>query len=323
MNAYDLFRAVGEVGGDLVEEAAAEAKKRRRAPMYAAALAACAALMLLLARPWAQETPAVTSAPAVEEQPGAQETPAASAPAAEEQPGAEETPAVATAPVAMDMVAFVIYGGRMYECSQVLEGDAAEELMGEYLFTSPGYIDEWSSPEEYTDGTGSVAGDVYTVKGYDSAFRLCIPLDGGALLELYDTLDGITLRTGEDLYGERLHLRENWREAEYQTHDDWNSNEDTFRTPELTEEEIAAFIDALYAGEFEYWGPDSETGDIFTGDIYGLGLEQKHLYFRLADGSSVELRLFENGLVKYTPLPDRVLVDASGAAFDAVWAACG
>lgn len=283
MNAYDLFRAVGEVGGDLVEEAAAETKKRRRAPIYAAALAACAALMLLLARPWAQETPAV-----------------------------------ATAPVAMDMVAFVIYGGRMYECSQVLEGDAAEELMGEYLFTSPGYIDEWSSPEEYTDGTGSVAGDVYTVKGYDSAFRLCIPLDGGALLELYDTLDGITLRTGEDLYGERLHLRENWREAEYQTHDDWNSNEDTFRTPELTEEEIAAFIDALYAGEFEYWGPDSETGD-----IYMLGLEQKHLYFRLADGSSVELRLFENGLVKYTPLPDRVLVDASGAAFDAVWAACG
>ena len=257
--------------------------------------------MLLLARPWAQETPAVTSAPAVEEQ-----------------PGAEETPAVATAPVAMDMVAFVIYGGRMYECSQVLEGDAAEELMGEYLFTSPGYIDEWSSPEEYTDGTGSVAGDVYTVKGYDSAFRLCIPLDGGALLELYDTLDGITLRTGEDLYGERLHLRENWREAEYQTHDDWNSNEDTFRTPELTEEEIAAFIDALYAGEFEYWGAGSETGD-----IYSLGLEQKHLYFRLADGSSVELRLFENGLVKYTPLPDRVLVDASGAAFDAVWAACG
>lgn len=301
MNAYDLFRAVGEVGGDLVEEAAAEAKKRRRAPIYAAALAACAALALLLARPWAQETPAVTSAPAVEEQPGAQ-----------------ETPAVATAPVAMDMVAFVIYGGRMYECSQVLEGDAAEELMGEYLFTSPGYIDEWSSPEEYTDGTGSVAGDVYTVKGYDSAFRLCIPIDGGALLQLYDTLDGITLRTGKDLYGERLHLRENWREAEYQTHDDWNSNEDTFRTPELTEEEIAAFIDALYAGEFEYWGADSETGD-----IYMLGLEQKHLYFRLADGSSVELRLFENGLVKYTPLPDRVLVDASGAAFDAVWAACG
>lgn len=283
MNAYDLFRAVGEVGGDLVEEAAAEAKKRRRAPIYAAALAACAALMLLLARPWAQETPAV-----------------------------------ATAPAAADMVPFVIYGGRMYERSQVLEGDAAEELMGEYLFTSPGYIDEWSSPEEYTDGTGSVAGDVYTVKGYDSAFRLCIPIDGGALLELYDTLDGITLRTGEDLYGERLHLRENWREAEYQTHDDWNSNEDTFRTPELTEEEIAAFIDALYAGEFEYWGPDSETGD-----IYMLGLEQKHLYFRLADGSSVELRLFENGLVKYTPLPDRVLVDASGAAFDAVWAACG
>ena len=223
----------------------------------------------------------------------------------------------------MDMVAFVIYGGRMYECSQVLEGDAAEELMGEYLFTSPGYIDEWSSPEEYTDGTGSVAGDVYTVKGYDSAFRLCIPIDGGALLELYDTLDGITLRTGKDLYGERLHLRENWREAEYQTHDDWNSNEDTFRTPELTEEEIAAFIDALYAGEFEYWGPDSETGDIFTGDIFHLGLEQKHLYFRLADGSSVYLRLFENGRVLYNHVASRMLVDASGAAFDAVWAACG
>ena len=30
MNAYDLFRAVGEVGSDLVEEAAAEAKKRKK-----------------------------------------------------------------------------------------------------------------------------------------------------------------------------------------------------------------------------------------------------------------------------------------------------
>ena len=58
-------------------------------------------------------------------------------------------------------------------------------------------------------------------------------------------------------------------------------------------------------------------------DIFALNLEQRHIYFRMADGTTVELRLFENGLVKYDALPYRALVNAAGEAFDAVWDAAG
>lgn len=115
MNAYDLFRAVGEVGGDLVEEAAAEAKKRRRAPIYKPPPLA-----------GLQQAAHAAARAALGAGDAGRHFRARGGGAAR---GRRRPPAVATAPVAMDMVAFVIYGGRMYECSQVLEGDAAEELM--------------------------------------------------------------------------------------------------------------------------------------------------------------------------------------------------
>ena len=49
MNERDLFRAVGEAGEDLIEEA--ERRPRRRAAAYLGALAACAVLALVLAQP--------------------------------------------------------------------------------------------------------------------------------------------------------------------------------------------------------------------------------------------------------------------------------
>ena len=316
MNAKDLFTAAGEVGADLIDDAAeAPAKRRLLAPRYIAALAACAMLALALAQYRGEERgaaePEPTGAAAVTESP-------------EAAPGAEgvyippvELPEVPEgAGIAMDMTAFVIYGGLIYESS----GRAASsgELVGEYLFTSTGGIDEWTDEDGYTEGAGSVAGDVYTVNGYDSDFRLCIPYDDGVTVELFDCLNGVTLATGEDLYGGRLHLRENWTAVEYQTDSDWNDAAGNYRAAGLTERQIEDFIDALCAGEFEYWGADGENGDIFA-----LNLEQRHIYFRMADGTTVELRLFENGLVKYDALPCRALVNAAGEAFDAVWDAAG
>ena len=315
MNERDLFRAVGEAGEDLIEEA--ERRPRRRAAAYLGALAACAVLALALAQPHWRELPA------------AEET--APAPAEETAP-AEESAAPEgvyippmelpeeEAGVAMDMVAFVVYGGRMYCETQTIDcaPGTLEGLLGDYLFTSAGGIDEWSGKGEYVDGRGSVGGDVYTVKGYDSSFRLGIPAEDGGWLQLFDCLNGITLTTGADLYAERLHLAGNWTELEYLTHEDWNENRHAYRAPELTEEQIEDFIAALCAGEFEYWGADGERGDIFR-----QNLAQEHLYFRMADGTTVGLRLFENGLVMYDGLADRVLVDARGEAFDAVFEACG
>lgn len=321
MNEKDLFRACGEVDDALIEEAvdSGAAVRRRSAPLKAlCALAACAALALGLWRPWEagpEIYPQVTAAPsAAEPGPGEAQSPPADGvyipPLELPETGSD---------VAACMTAFVIYSDRIYSESQTLSSAEADfgGLLGDYLFTASGNIDEWSGTGDYVDGSGSVGGDVYTVKGYDSSFRLCIPSEDGELLQLFDCLNGITLSAGAELYGERLRLAESWTALEYQTHGDWNAGENRFLKPELTGEQIAAFLDELYAADFERWDAGSENGD-----IYDLELEQAHLYFRLSDGTTVELRLFENGRVKYDPLPDRVLADVSGAAFDAVFAAC-
>lgn len=316
MNERDLFRAVGEAGDDLIEEAERRPGPRLRAPGYLAALAACAVLLLALSRPWEDggEAAVVTPSPAAAVEP----SPAEIVPEGGIYIPPAEVPET-EAGLAADMLAFVIYGGRMYCETQYVDcgAEGADALLGEYLFTSTGRIDEWSGEGEYTEGSGSVGGEVYTVKGYDSSFRLCIPREDGRL-QLFDCLSGITLSTGADLYGERLRLAENWASLEYLTHADWNEGRENYRTPELTEEQTEEFIAALYAGRFEYWGRDGGNGDIYAQD-----LEQEHLYFRMEDGTTVGLRLFENGLVKYEGLADRVLVNMAGDAFDAVFAACG
>ena len=62
MTNKDIFKAVGELSGELVEEAAAPRRPRRGLAGAIAALAACAAVVLMAWQPW--QTPAL-SEPAV------------------------------------------------------------------------------------------------------------------------------------------------------------------------------------------------------------------------------------------------------------------
>ena len=63
------------------------------------------------------------------------------------------------------MLAFFIYQGRCYvQYEWIDHGDA---LVGEYLGTATGLIDEWTPQEGYVDLAGSVQGDFYAVNGYD------------------------------------------------------------------------------------------------------------------------------------------------------------
>ena len=65
----------------------------------------------------------------------------------------------------IDMSGFFIYQGRLYAQMDVVE--QGQNLVGEQLGESSGTIDEWTSENQYLDGTGSIGGPFYEVKGYD------------------------------------------------------------------------------------------------------------------------------------------------------------
>jgi hypothetical protein len=251
--------------------------------------------------------------------------------------GGVEIPAVVPAGnksgVAASMIPLVVYNGKVYMATGELELDeaTAQAMIGEHLGTATGNIDEWSRLDEYTTDAASntlgeadeatvqtdelpsqdayptefasnMPGEVYAVNGYDKGFRICIrgsyENEGKEVtwITLFDNLNGITLTVGEDLFGvKRLNVKGNYSGIEYLTHEKWDSGQSDFAALDLSEAEVAAFLDALYGSEFEQL--DYETNDIYSSD-----LAQSHVYFRMNDGTSVELRLFENGYVGYQPL---------------------
>ena len=56
----------------------------------------------------------------------------------------------------IDMIGFFIYQGRLYAQMDVVE--QGQDLVGEQLGESSGTIDEWTSEDQYLEGTGSVGG---------------------------------------------------------------------------------------------------------------------------------------------------------------------
>lgn len=212
---------------------------------------------------------------------------------------------------AMDMIGLVVYNDKIYTQVQhlICNDEIKNTLIGEYLGTAKETIDEWSSQDEYsTQFSSTIYGDVYTVNGYDKDFRLCILkiYDDGEFLEFYENLNGITLINGEDLYGKsRLNLKGNYQDVVYQLHDDWDYEQNNYKhLDDITEEDINQFVDMLYSSSFI-----EPSISLFSGkDIYDMNLQQAHLYFKMLDGTTVELRLFENGCVGYRGMYARVYV---------------
>jgi hypothetical protein len=233
-----------------------------------------------------------------------------------------------TSGLSTDMLGLFVYQGRIYTQSAWYyneEADAVKNLIGDRVGYATGTIDEWSEQEDYSvELAGSVAGDIYTVNGYDPAFRLCMTGsytdDNGALVEwinFYENLNNITLETGADLFGDRLMLRENRNQVKTQTHDNWNApvSPPVFNDlTDVTDDDIDAFINTLYDSAFEYV---YET----VGENFYFSESQAHLYFEMNDRSTVELRLFEGGYVGYQHLGWH-FVKMPGSSFDVIFNAC-
>ena len=230
--------------------------------------------------------------------------------------------------IVMDMLGLVVYRGGVYTQSDNYSGAAAEAvepLLEEYLGYATGSIDEWATQEDYAvEFASSVVGEVYSLRGYDPGFRICVRYmmegeDGQPQLfiEFLDRLNGITLRTGKDLFEDRLHLRGRVTAVRWQNHDDWNRDGGDFKVCELSAELWECFLDEADHGNFvNTWNPEGAENSIYR------TRQQAHLILTMEDETEVRLVLIEGGYVGYEAL-GWYFVSIPGETFNAVFSACG
>lgn len=218
----------------------------------------------------------------------------------------------------MYMIGLVVYKGKVYTQAEYINCNETEKqaFLGEYLGMAIGNIDEWSSKSLYDkEFASTIPGKVYAVNGYSKDFRICIPqmYEGCEFIAFFENLNDIKLNKGEDLYGSRLSLKGNYKELSYQLHSDWDLGKNNYKSfNNISSEKINAFVDALYSSTFVDASNDKT-------DIYSSGFKQTHLYFRMKDGSTVKIRLFENGYVGYENMFGRVFVQMTGDVFQTVF----
>ena len=187
----------------------------------------------------------------------------------------------------IDMIGFFIYQGRLYAQMDVVE--QGQNLVGEQLGESSGTIDEWTPEDQYLEGTGSIGGPFYEVKGYDSRYLLCMIYDYGVGL-FWNNCD-ITVSTGADVLEEVFHLSDGIAQAEFQGESDFQG--ETGRTASITRlEQLETWVNALSQA------PALSSAETDVGQCSG------HLYLTKADEVTVHLRLMEHGYVQMAELPE-------------------
>lgn len=187
----------------------------------------------------------------------------------------------------IDMIGFFIYQGRLYAQMDVVE--QGQDLVGEQLGESSGTIDEWTSEDQYLEGTGSVGGPFYEVKGYDPRYLLCMVYDYG--VELFWNNCDITVSTGGDVLEEVFRLSDGIAQAEFQSEPDFQG--DTGHKITITPlDQLEAWVNALDQA------PAMASSETDMGQCLG------HLYLTKADGVTVHLRLMEKDYVQMADLPE-------------------
>ena len=109
--------------------------------------------------------------------------------------------------------------------------------------------------------------------------------------------NGVTLNTGADLFEDRLHLAENYVSVDWQTRQSWFYDAgEPLPVPKNAMEAVADFVEGISAAKFMPLDDISlEKGET---SAYG-DKEIYHLFFRMENGTTVHLRLFEGGYVSF------------------------
>ncbi len=219
------------------------------------------------------------------------------------------------------MIPLFVYQGKIYlrynTAIATTDGYTVSEedmlsLRGDYLGTTKSGINEFSGKEDYTEDFASNIGEseVYTVKGYDSKYRLMVytKYEGGFGCEIYDSFGGLSLKNGADYFG-LLNLKDNVASYEWENLDSWN-NGGSGKTQATAEDIFNDFLDKLYdatpvEGSVDWLIENTESDS------------QKFLYLQTKDHLVTTLRLLKDGYV-YAPEVGFFQVDKE--AFDAFYA---
>jgi len=199
--------------------------------------------------------------------------------------------------VEVDMIAFFIYEGRCYVQSEYYQEGFS--LVGDYVGTSTGLIEEWTKEDGYVDYAGSIAGEFYEVKGYDPEFMLCMKYGNGAV-ETFIHNNGIVLGKGSDLMEDRLRLRDNFEKVTFKTQKEWNEElreEKNHVLPEEYDTLMNRFIESFCSDDFVYI---SDTPlDVNGASRYHENMDNYHLTFHTKDGMRFDFVLYEDGYVRF------------------------
>ena len=196
-----------------------------------------------------------------------------------------------------DMLAFFIYQGRCYvQYEWIYDNDG---IVGEYLGTATGLIDEWTPKEGYVELAGSISGDFYAVQGYDPSFLLCMKARQG-VVSAYICNTGITLKYGSELYEDRLHLSENLTAVQYESRVSWYLSRGERYQMNSVSTAVLDFIEEMDGAEFM----PSDSIPLKEGQDSIADTELYHLYFQTENGMPIHLRLHENGYVRFDGLMD-------------------
>lgn len=213
--------------------------------------------------------------------------------------------------------AYIVYNGQFYTSAESISIDKKDNLIGEYLGEMKNILNEYFESDYYKNATstglpqlkefmeeemiknsniilGERSGKVYKVKGYNTDFRICYLDEVNNQITIYERLNDITLKYGKDLFEERLKLKEKYDFVEYQYHQDWDYGKNNFRKfTGVTTEDIEQFIDEI------------NNAELIEGtyqDFYSIKKKEAHLYFRMKDGTTINIRLNEDGYVSYSGL---------------------
>lgn len=209
--------------------------------------------------------------------------------------------------VMMDMVGLVVYRGGIYTQAEYYgeqDLEKVSELIGERLGTAKGNLDEWSSQDEYaTEFASTTAGEVYTVKGYDPDFRICVCVyendDILRMVMFMERMNNITLATGEDIFETRLHIYGNVKSVQKQSQEDWHNGRGNQSDVSISDE----VWDAFWRSTNE--APVVDTwSDVVEAEKWYKEGKIVHLYLQMEDGTVNHIRLKEGGYVGYTITQD-------------------
>lgn len=216
----------------------------------------------------------------------------------------------------VDMIGLIIYNGKIYtQTATEIDPKISRNILGTKLGTTKGGIDEWSKQDQYAVEFASNIGvvDVYSVKGYDKDFRIMSysEIDGEVYSQYYECLNGITVHSGEDIFG-KLELNGHIQGAQYRIYSDWDFGVEQFY-PIEDMDLLKKFADELdHAIPYSRADVEETLGDFRNDENY------RQMIIQLNDGSKVSIVVLKDGYIHYGNADVYFKID--NEIFKEVWA---